>query len=156
MTTDDEHRRPIAASPDHPVARIEEDHSGVRSRIEEIEAARTRAGLGSALDGLPEQLRQHFALEESEGGYFEDVARRQPAISPQLQRLREDHRAMLEQLDELCRQLADRARSNEPEEDIPPHLHGAVTEWVEKLRSHEIDESRIIADVYYTEEGGYG
>ena len=154
MTTDEARGKPNAVPPDHPVAGIEEDHSSVRDHIEEIAAARTCAALVAALDGLPAELEAHFAREESDEGYFADIGQRRPAVSPQLQAFRDEHRAMLEQLEGVCGQLADRGEG--ADEEIPPPIHDAVTQWLEKLRGHELEESRIIADVYYSDEGGYG
>jgi hypothetical protein len=31
-----------------------------------------------------------------------------------------------------------------------------VADWLERLRRHEHDESSMIGEVYYTDEGGFG
>jgi hypothetical protein len=41
-------------------------------------------------------------------------------------------------------------------DDIPESMTRDVQRWIERLRGHEREESSMIGDVYYTDEGGFG
>ena len=136
---------------DHPAGAIEDDHRALRSQLEALTDAADRLGILSGLQGLPKLLAEHFADEEAVGGLYDDLARRCPPISGELDVLRGEHRAMLEELEALTREVRSHLGSDGA---IDETMLGSVARCVEKLRRHEHAESKMIADVYYTDEGG--
>ena len=142
--------------PEPSLSGIEEDHASVRASLAEIGAAKTSSDLRAALGPLPQQLRRHFAREESQKGFFDDVRTRKPGLSSQLERFQKQHSVLLEQVDELCRSLEDRSEGDSPDDAIPSRTQQTLTHWLEMLRTHEREEAAVINDVYYTDEGGHG
>lgn len=151
MTNHGEHRRPVAAEHEPLVGPIEDEHRELRTRLETLEAE--RAGVLSTLLELPKMLADHFADEERIGGLYEDVARRSPAVGSQIDALRAEHRAILEELEALSRAAQGNAR---PDGSVDENTMRGVARCVERLRQHEHSESKMIADVYYSDEGGRG
>jgi hypothetical protein len=98
-------------------------------------------------------LSEHFADEEAAGGLYDDLAKRSPAATEQLSELRREHRAILEELEALTRAIESHL---EPDGSISEATRADVTRCMERLRRHEHVESRMIADVYYTDDGGLG
>jgi len=136
---------------DHPAGAIEDDHRVLRGQLEALTNAADRMGILSVLQGLPKMLSEHFADEEAVGGLYDDLAKRSPAVGKELEVLRREHRAILEELEALTREL-----ESHPEGDVGERTRANVNRCMERLRRHEHVESRMIADVYYTDEGGLG
>jgi hypothetical protein len=152
MANDGERTRRSGIGEDHPAGRIEDDHRELRERLDVLMETEDRKGVLSRLKELPRMLAEHFAEEEGAGGLFEDLALRCPPICKDLDALRREHRAILDELETLSREM-----------ESHPDPHGSVEETtravahcVERLRRHERAEAKMIADVYYTDEGGRG
>jgi hypothetical protein len=153
MTKSDERTGRSGTGEDDPAGPIEDDHRVLRSRLEALTDAADHAGILSGLQELPKMLAEHFADEEAVGGLYDDLARRCPSIFEEIEVLRGEHRAILEELEALSREV----RSHPgPDGAISETTRGAVTRCVERLRRHEHAESKMIADVYYNDEGGPG
>ncbi len=101
-------------------------------------------------------LKEHFALEEQFNGFYDDLQRRRPSVAPALDALRDEHRVILEEFNGLYRQLKERIEVEQPVEEITDEMKSAVARSFEGLRRHEHQESVMIGDVYYTDEGGLG
>jgi hypothetical protein len=138
---------------DHPAGAIEDDHRVLRGQLEALADAADRIGILSVLQGLPKMLSQHFADEEAGGGLYDDLERRSPAVSKELEVLRGEHRSILKELEALTHEVESHP---EGEGSVSERTRANVNRCMEKLRRHEHVESRMIADVYYTDEGGLG
>lgn len=149
-----------SAEPDEPVSlRIERAHRRIlevfdRQPKEAGELAQTRA----LLDTLPRMLTEHFAEEEGLEGLFEAMRAARPAIDPQLKFLCREHREILEAIETLERRVRELEAGLEPErrELLLARLRENVDALVGRIRRHEQAESRLVADVFYDEEGGSG
>ncbi|MBW2389854.1 MAG: hemerythrin domain-containing protein [Deltaproteobacteria bacterium] len=157
MTTNNEERgQPGRVDPNHPAERIVEEHRTLREQLEIIAAATTRTALLSGLLHMPKTLREHFDLEEQSGGLYDDLQVRRPAISRELDALRAEHEVILNEFDALCLQLKQWVDDKGALEEISEPMTGDVGRCLDRLRQHEHEESRVIGDVYYTDEGGLG
>jgi len=132
---------------------IEEDHLELRGRLDALADAASHAGILAGMKDLPRMLAKHFAQEELEGGLYDDLALRAPALCPQLDALRAEHRAMLEEFEALSREIHSQVGAEGTASEETRH---AVARCADRLRAHEHAESSMIADVYYTDEGGRG
>jgi hypothetical protein len=153
MTTHDRERNLPGTSGNHRAKRVEEEHDALRSRLDSVAAATSRSELLEGLRPLPKMLLEHFAFEEQADGLFDDLQARSPIAAPKLAALHDDHRVIIDELDALRRSLQSPA---DPEEKISATAMRELARWLEKLRHHESTESRIVADIYYTDEGGHG
>ncbi len=152
MSRDDEATRRIGTQ-GHSIGRIEHGHRSLRSRLDALTGAADRAGVLSGLQELPKMLGEHFADEEVGGGLYDDLARRRPRLLAQLDVLRGEHRAILAELETLIREIqSDPA----PGGVLSEATRRGINRCAERLRRHEHDESTMIVDVYYTDEGGPG
>lgn len=133
--------------------RIEEDHRELRSRLDALTAAADQAGMLSSLQELPKLLAEHFADEEAEGGLYDELAARSPALGDRLDELRDEHRAILDELESLGRDLQ---RHPGTQGESGETVQQDIAHCADRLRRHERVESKMIADVYYSEQGGYG
>ena len=156
MATNDKRARQGEVDQDHPAQRIEEDHRTLRSRLDALAAATTRTALLEGLLALPELLHEHFVREEEFDGLFDDLRTRRPSMAPRLDALSDEHRVILEELDALSKQLKGRMDAERAVEQISEPMMKDVAHWLERMRRHEHEESRMISDVYYTDEGGHG
>lgn len=138
---------------DHPAGPIEDDHRELRTRLETLTDNADHAGILSSLQELPKMLAKHFADEEEVGGLYDDLAERCPAVCKELELLRGEHRAILDDLEVLGREVQNSAESGEA---LSKTTREVVARCLETLRRHERAESTIIADVYYNDEGGRG
>ena len=153
MTKNGDDARPSGTAENHPAGRIEDNHRALRSRLEALMDHPDRESILSSLHQLPKVLAEHFADEEAVGGLYDDLAQRCPSICKELEVLRGQHRAILDELEAVSREM-----QNHPEPDgaIRETTMGGVARCVEKLRRHEHAEAKMITDVYYTDEGGRG
>jgi len=138
---------------EHAAGRIEDDHRELRSRLEVLTSSADLAGVLSRLLELPKLLAEHFAEEEASDGLYEDLARRSPALGEKLDALRHEHREILEDLETLSRDIQ---HSPGPQAQLGEDARRSISRCAERLRRHEQTEAAMIADVYYTDEGGRG
>jgi len=156
MTKNNEREQQTETEEQHPAERIEEDHRTLRDQLDALGSATSRASLFSILLTLPKPLRDHFALEEQVGGLYHDLRARRPSLASELDALRDEHRLILDELDELCRKLEGGQDADRPMQNIAEPMMRDLAHWLERLRRHEHAESGMIGDVYYTDEGGFG
>jgi len=162
VTTNDHDGALPGATGTHPVTRIEEEHRALRTQLDLVAAATTREGLLERLRPLPKMLLEHFAFEEQSDGLHDDLQDRCPTAAPKLALLHDDHKQILGELDSLCQLLRSPAddpgntESGEAAEELGASAARELALWLQKLRNHESAESRIVADIYYTDEGGRG
>ncbi|MDP6980387.1 MAG: hemerythrin domain-containing protein [Myxococcota bacterium] len=156
MATSQDRARQAGDNTGQPVKRIEEDHRTIRDHLDSVAAATTRTDLLAALVVLPKTLREHFEQEEHAEGLYADLLRRKPSVSSELDALRHDHQVILEDLDVLVGRLKGHIDTAEAGDEIAEPIVRGVMRCLEKLRTHERNESRMIGDIYYTDEGGFG
>lgn len=125
------------------------EHVHLRQRFEQLERAGSAPALLAILDALAQELPPHFALEEADGGTFDELARATPLVVPTLEQLREEHHAVLLRLRELSSRLA--ALGDGP---VEPLLR-AATDLAAALRYHEQVEGRLIQEAAYNELGDH-
>jgi hypothetical protein len=156
MTANHERERQVEGRGHHSANRIRDDHLTLRGQLDVIVAAQSHQALLTELAPLPKILLEHFDREEQVGGIYEDMQTRCPPMAPRLDALRGEHRVLAEEVDEICRQLEARMGAAPGSDGIDESLKARVTRWIEKLRRHEHDESSMMGDVYYSDEGGRG
>lgn len=123
------------------------EHRKIQDSTRQIESVRDLHELLRCLQRARTLLEHHFVSEEAPGGFFDTVRSAAPRFSPRVEKLGEDHRAFLSELD----QLAERARAC---------LAGPVAEVLKqaadlarRLREHEAHEGEILIDALYDETG---
>jgi hypothetical protein len=156
MTTTDGRERHTEIDDDHPVVRVEEEHHTLREQLDTIQSATTRTGLLEDMLALPKMLVEHFTIEEQAGGLYDDLRKRRPDLATGLDALKEEHQVILDELDEIHLRLKAQIETERAVDDIPESMTRDVQRWIERLRGHEREESSMIGDVYYTDEGGFG
>jgi len=140
----------------HPAGEVEEEHRTLRGQLDIVTSATTTTDLIACLALMPKMLSEHFAGEEQVDGLFDDLRRRRPALAAEIDALRAEHQVILDEFDALTRQVKTQVDDERKAEAIFSPTIRSVELWVERLRRHEQDESRLIGDVYYTDEGGLG
>ena len=79
-----------------------EGHTRIPELLNEFEAATAAvANASKTLTSLRSELQNHFSLEERPGGFFEGLRDARPDNAPRVVKLVEEHREILEQVDEL-------------------------------------------------------
>ncbi len=155
MSNDTNDERPSRAGEASTVSRIEEAHRELNRRLHALASATDCRGLMLELAGLPKTLAEHFAEEESSDGLYERLQCRRPSVHSELAALRREHEEMLRAVEALQHRLK---LEMESEDSGRPLLYpkSQVSELLARLRRHEHDESQLIADVYYSDEGSSG
>jgi hypothetical protein len=139
--------------------RVERAHRQIR-HIVALESAeggslsRTRA----LLETFPDLLREHFADEERPNGLFDSLRAVRPDVDFKLKFLEQEHREILQAVEELRRLVEEMEQLEEPE---ARELHLAQIQertavLMRRVRHHELAESRLVVDIDYMEEGGSG
>lgn len=156
MTAKDERGEWGGTEPDQLALRVGQDHRTLRLQLDAIEVANIRTAVLASLLALPKMLTEHFALEEQSDGLYDDLRMRRPATTRQSDALCDGHAVILDVLDERCRRLKQRIEAEREIGEIAEPIRREVRRWLEKPRRRDHDESCMICDVCYTDEGGYG
>lgn len=156
MMTNGKRDQQNTVGPHHSPERIEEDHRTLEDQLDAVAAATTRTALLQGLRPLPRMMQEHFAREEQVNGFYDDLQLRRPSVASELEALRDEHRLILEAFSGLVRQMQERIDAEQSVEEISEDMTSAVARSLERLRRHEHQESVMIGDVYYTDEGGLG
>ena len=123
------------------------EHRALRAALADLKAAlsprdpNTQGGpdvVAARLDVLRGRIAVHFATEER-SGLFEQIVERAPEQAHTCQRLREEHEAVLRQLDDL--------RAFGPEARRAPEWARGVRSLLSELAAHEARENELIARV---------
>jgi len=94
-----------------------------------------------SLLSLGSHLKTHFAFEEF-GGFIKEVVGASPNASPQVERLKQDHQAILAESERLCRM----ARGGSPSSEIS-QLRKKILHLLELLNRHEHEENELVQRV---------
>jgi hypothetical protein len=140
------------------VTLVDESHARIRRSLEALEASQDVEEIRAIVSDLPELFEEHFEQEERPGGLFDELGSLQPTIDSQLNFLRQEHREILQALEALRQRLreADEATQLGEVEQRHEHLRVSAACFMQLVRHHECIESRLVADTYYTEDGGSG
>lgn len=126
-----------------------EAHRTIGVQIEELSSSPDLETTARRLASFAEVLAAHFADEEAPDGLFDVLRFKRPEVHPRLKFLEEEHRRMLQALEVL--------RGAAGGTGWPfSRMQREVASFLYQLRRHERAEGRLIADVYYLDEGGTG
>lgn len=112
-----------------------------RWRLVDMEAASedTVTELVAGLEQLRNELRHHFAEEES-GGCIEEAVTRCPSLSQDAARIEHEHVSLLDQLGQIVEQL----RQVCVDASLANASHCAFEDFVKRLHAHETAENEIL------------
>jgi hemerythrin len=129
--------------------RIGEEHQALERLVGELLQTHELERLRTMLAELATLLRAHFETEEGPRGIHEVVGEQASHALPAVQRLFEEHRQILVQIEQLRVQVGD-------------CLDGPVRRAIadvralgELLERHEAEEEQLFADAFYTDLGGH-
>lgn len=106
--------------------------------------------VATRLDALGAVVRTHFADEEGPGGLFDRIVEVHPGAQPSVDVFVAEHREILASVDALRSALRDVGGGDAAE------VERLRARLVERIRSHEARESRLLAEVTALELGGPG
>jgi len=151
---DSENRHPATAI----VSRVEESHQRIRNDLEALDKCDDVAEIRAIVDELPDLLKEHFRDEEKPGGLFDELEALSPVFDSQLKFLRQEHREIMQALEGLRQQFreADEVSQDAELEPRYDHIRVSTTAFLELIHHHERIESRLVADTFYSENGGSG
>lgn len=139
--------------------RVAQAHAQIHEMLDRLEGesfdlGRTRQMLGD----LPVALERHFEDEEQNGGLFDTLRSLHPGADADLRSLVDDHRSILRALETLERYLErlDRAEDAAERSRELAVLRAETDLLARQIRQHERTESRLTADILYSDEGGSG
>jgi hypothetical protein len=140
------------------VTHVQDSHARIRQDVDALAHVTEIDQIRAIVDDLPELLKQHFRDEEKPGGLFDELESLRPIIDSQLKFLREEHQEILEALEGLQRQFreADEVIQVGELEQRHDHIRMSAGTFLQLIRHHERIESRLVAETYYTEDGGSG
>jgi predicted nuclease with TOPRIM domain len=140
------------------VTQIQDSHARIRGDLDALARTTEIDEIRAIVEELPELLKEHFRDEEKPDGLYDELESLRPTIDSQLKFLREEHREILEALEGLQRQFreADEVTQVGELEQRHDHILMSAGAFLQLIRHHERIESRLVADTYYTEEGGSG
>ena len=146
----------------HPVTpivlQVEGTHRRIRSDLRVLEKSDDLGEIGAAVGELPELLKEHFRDEEKPGGLFDEIASLRPVAASQLALRREEHREITRALKDLQRQLGALGELDQGggRQRLHDDIRVSKARFLQLIHQHERVESRMVADTYYTEDGGSG
>jgi len=139
------------------VSQIESTHQRIRSDLEVLEKSDDLGRIGAAVGDLPGLLKGHFRDEERPGGLYEELESLRPALSSQLKQLRLEHRKITRALESLGRLLREAGMNPDGElQQLRDEIRVGKATFLQLIHRHERLESRLVAEIYYTEDGGSG
>jgi hypothetical protein len=125
------------------VARI---HHSLPNLLEIFESEQDLSELVSLTRSLRIMLGEHFADDEAPGGLFEELVRLDPHVETDVRVLTHEHTRILGELDRLIHGYGDFRLK------LETRRHGQIRntrhELIERIRSHQRAEDRLIQTVY--------
>ena len=140
------------------VSRIVDTHERIRGNLDVLDKSDDVNEIRIVVDDLQDLLKEHFRDEEKPGGLFDELESLRPAFDSQVEFLRGEHEEILRSLEDLQRQFkeADEVSQVGELEQRHDHILVSATAFLQLIRHHERIESRLVANTYYTEDGGSG
>lgn len=138
--------------------RIEQAHGQIHELLARAsDSSPALAETRLLLDGLPALLHKHFDDEEREDGLFEALRALQPSVGSDLKSLQQEHRQILQAVEELERRVEGLDRLEGAEHDRQVGLVQRDTiSLLRMIRRHERVETNITVAILYREDGGSG
>lgn len=129
------------------LSQIAEEHKALGDSVARLEKTTDPHQILPRLEKLKSQLEHHFESEEGSDGVRDDIESHAPYLLPSLQKIFEEHREFLAEIDAL--KAKTEALVEGPVAEV---LHDTVG-LMRRLRDHEARESELLSDVYYTDYG---
>ena len=127
------------------VEKLQEQHSEIRKLTEDLVRGRSTNDTRELIARLDALLTRHFALEESDGYFAEELA-----IAPQLAHaaagLLKEHQEILARV----KQVGASSRAGSATDSLDQE----VRDLVQQLNDHEAAENRLVQKVYLQDQGG--
>jgi hypothetical protein len=139
--------------------RVARAHAEIHELLDRLDGGAFELGrTRQMLEDLPVMLEEHFDDEERNGGLFDTLRSLRPAVDPALKSLVRDHRSILRALETLEGYLErlDRTEDAGEQQQQLALLRGETDLVARQIREHERAESRLTADILYSDEGGSG
>lgn len=127
---------------------IAEEHRALQQLLERLKTTSDLPTLHLRLAELGELLGRHFAREEAPEGLHRAIDGSAPRLTSSVQRLFEEHREYLAELDELAEKA--RALAEGPTAEV----RREVAELCDRLHEHEVSETLLLAGALYDDLGG--
>ena len=140
------------------VTRVEDTHDRIRKDLDVLDASEDLDEIRAVVGELPALLNEHFLDEEKPGGLYDELHSLRPRFASKLEYLRREHKEILVALGGLQRELDemdDVHRIGDREQRLD-HIRMSAAAFLQLIRHHERIESRLVADTYYSEDGGSG
>jgi hypothetical protein len=99
--------------------------------------------VAGGLSSLCSHLKAHFAFEES-GGFMTEVVKALPNLASKVMHLKDDHKAILDQSEELCRIAKEEALTWE----TLPNFTVQIFSLVRRLERHEQKETALVQSAF--------
>ena len=130
------------------------DHAHLRTvwkRLREIVhsgglAFHPRADASKLIDQFASELREHFAAEEADG-YFGALVDERPELHTLVERLRQEHREMLELVAALLAPLEGGEASDRD---------SVMRDLLDRFQHHERAEAQMLQEFFGRDDGGEG
>jgi hypothetical protein len=126
---------------------IAEDHQALKTTLNTLENTSDLKALIALLEDLRAHLEGHFSREEAPDGFHELIGDSAPHLLAYLQRLFEEHREILDDLEKLI------TKSRECFEGPVHEVLCEVSALSHRLQIHESRESALLGDAMYTDLG---
>ena len=124
-------------------------HEMLQQARQVIAGAKEASEILPTLQEVREELRRHF-IQEEQGGCLEEAASHCPALTPDVQRLEDEHPRLLADLDRLVAQVEDA----EPGIQDRLALQNRFMDLCRELHAHEAAENRLLARGFGTNVNG--
>jgi len=140
------------------VSQVEETHRRIRADLEILDKSEDLDEIRGVVDDLPALLKEHFGDEEKPGGLFDELQTLRPVFESQIKYLRQEHREIMEAMTGLQREIEamDEIHQIGDRDQRLDHIRMSAAAFMKLIHHHERIESRLVADTYYSENGGSG
>lgn len=131
----------------HDLSKIAQQHQELRDTLHRIAEATSLERLVPLLEKLHEQLGEHFADEEGEGGLADAIGESAPRHLRAVEALFHEHREFLEGVSGLI------ARCHALLQGPKAEILQEVQTLSQRLHQHEVRETDLLTDAVYTDVG---
>jgi hypothetical protein len=137
------------------IARVRREHDALRDKVHQIHTVLalpkpTRDEIETLLRDFLNALIVHFWSEEDEG-FFREVTAQAPHLTGQADRLCDEHRQLLREVDELCRFAAAGSPSIAWWRELSSRCH----EVSRRLMRHEREENKLLQQAHQEDIGTF-
>lgn len=129
------------------LSKIAQQHRQLRDTLHRVTEATSLERLIPLLEKLNEQLKEHFADEEGDGGLADAIGESAPRNLRAVEALFHEHREFLKELSELI------ARCHALQRGPKAEILQDVQTLSQRLHQHEVRETNLLTDSVYTDVG---